>query len=123
MRRLYAAIDLVIVVLFVGIGRSVHDHGVSLAGMASTTWPFAAGLVIGWLVLLATRRVGATLRDGLVVCLATVSVGMVLRVFAGQGTAVAFVVVALAFFGAAMLGWRLGLRVITRHRGRRGSSV
>jgi hypothetical protein len=121
--RFYAVIDLVIVVLFVGIGRSVHDHGVSVGGLTSTTWPFAAGLVIGWLVLFATRRTGATLRDGVAVCLATVSVGMVLRVLAGQGTAVAFVAVALAFLGAAMLGWRFGLRAITRHRGPRSSSA
>ena len=32
---------------------------------------------------------------------------MILRVIAGQGTAFAFVVVALVFLGAAMLGLRL----------------
>jgi hypothetical protein len=38
--------------------------------------------------------------------IATVGIGMVLRVISGQGTAVAFVFVALGFLGAAMLGWR-----------------
>ncbi len=32
---------------------------------------------------------------------------MVLRVVAGQGTAVAFIAVALAFLGLFLLGWRL----------------
>src|ERR1035437_8030659 len=40
MRRSGAVIDLAAVLLFVGIGRSVHDHGLSIAGMVSTAWPF-----------------------------------------------------------------------------------
>lgn len=40
----------------------------------------------------------------------TVAVGMVVRVLAGQGTALAFVVVALAFLGALMAGGRVALR-------------
>ena len=42
----------------------------------------------------------------------TVVVGMSLRVIAGQGTAVAFVGVALGFLGAIMLGWRLLKRLL-----------
>jgi hypothetical protein len=41
------------------------------------------------------------------VWLATVAVGMTLRVLAGQGTAFAFILVALAFLGLFQLGWRL----------------
>jgi Protein of unknown function (DUF3054) len=40
-----------------------------------------------------------------------VAVGMVLRVVSGQGTAFAFVVVALCFLGAGMVGWRLLARL------------
>jgi hypothetical protein len=36
-----------------------------------------------------------------------VLVGQALRVLAGQGTAVAFVVVSLLFLGFFLLGWRL----------------
>jgi hypothetical protein len=36
-----------------------------------------------------------------------VALGMILRVVSGQGTAVAFIVVALAFLGLFLLGWRL----------------
>jgi hypothetical protein len=116
-RRLFAALDLVVVLIFVAIGRSVHDHGVKLVGMMSTTWPFAIGLAIGWLAVFATRRGGATWRDGVVVSVATVAVGMVLRVLAGQGTAVAFIAVALGFLGAAMVGWRLVFAGFARVRG------
>jgi FtsH-binding integral membrane protein len=43
--------------------------------------------------------------------LGTVVLGMVLRVVAGQGTAVAFVVVALVFLGLFLLGWRVLARL------------
>jgi hypothetical protein len=36
-----------------------------------------------------------------------------LRVVSGQGTAFAFIVVALAFLGLFLLGWRLLARVVT----------
>jgi hypothetical protein len=48
------------------------------------------------------------------VWLSTVAVGMALRVVSGQGTAVAFVFVALGFLGATMLGWRIVLVVVRR---------
>jgi Protein of unknown function (DUF3054) len=46
--------------------------------------------------------------------LGTVAVDMVLRVVSGQGTAVAFVLVALAFLGLFLLGWRLVTRLVAR---------
>src|ERR1700722_5617052 len=106
MGKAWVALDVAAVLVFVGIGRSVHEHGLSVAGMASTGWPFLSGLAIGWLVVAARGRDLTSWLGGLVVMLATVAIGMVLRVIAGQGTAVAFVVVALCFLGAAMLGWR-----------------
>ena len=39
---------------------------------------------------------------------------MVLRVVSGQGTAVAFIVVAVAFLGLFLLGWRVLGRLLTR---------
>jgi hypothetical protein len=41
---------------------------------------------------------------------------MVLRVIAGQGTAFAFVLVALVFLGLFLVGWRLAVRLLTRFR-------
>lgn len=100
-----AVLDVAAVVLFVAIGRASHGHAGTVGGFVSTAWPFAAGLGLGWLACL--RRPPASLRAGLVVCTSTVVVGMALRVLAGQGTAAAFVAVALGFLGAVMLGGRL----------------
>jgi len=114
MRGLLAVItDAVMVLIFVVIGRANHHasgglaglHG--LAGIASTAWPFLAGLAIGWLVTRAWRRPGALVPTGVDVWISTVALGMVLRVVSGQGTAAAFVAVALVFLGLFLLGWRL----------------
>lgn len=107
MARRWAVLDLFVVVLFVVIGRHNHHHGDSLSGIVSTTWPFAVGLAAGWTIVVTRRQSGASLGAGVEVWLATVALGMVLRVLVGQGTAVAFILVALAFLGALMLGPRL----------------
>ena len=117
MHRALWLIDLACVLLFVGIGRSVHTHGLSLAGMATTAWPFVIGLAIGWVVVGILHATGAAVTTGIVVWIVTVAVGMTLRVVAGQGTAFAFVLVALAFLGVTMVGWRLlpvGIRRLHR---------
>jgi hypothetical protein len=116
MRRSWVVMDLAAVLVFVGIGRSVHAHGLSFAGLFSTAWPFVSGLGTGWLVVAHLRRDAAGGPAGLVVLISTVAVGMVLRVVSGQGTAPAFVGVALGFLGATMLGWRLGLAVLVRRQ-------
>jgi hypothetical protein len=99
--------DALVVAVFVAIGRSTHHHVVSWEGIASTAWPFSVGLLIGWAWIVARGRRGSLVASGVVVWLCTVSVGMVLRVEFGQGTAVAFIAVALGFLGALMLGARL----------------
>jgi hypothetical protein len=99
-----AVLDVVAVLVFVGIGRASHEEALSLSGFAGTAWPFLVGLGVGWVV---TRgRVEGVWPAGVVVWLATVVVGMVLRVLSGQGTAVAFVVVATVFLGVVLVGWR-----------------
>lgn len=111
------ALDICCVLAFVIIGRASHAHGETPGGVASTAWPFLAGLAIGWL---GAGRAGAggaggqrlRVRQGVIVWLATVAVGMILRVIAGQGTAVAFIAVALAFLGLFLLGWRVLVRYI-----------
>jgi hypothetical protein len=101
-----AVIDVCCVIAFVAIGRASHHHGESVGGLASTAWPFLAGLGVGLLVTRAWRRAAAIAPAGLGAWLGTVAVGMLLRVVAGQGTALAFIGVALAFLGLFLLGWR-----------------
>ena len=74
--------------------------GSILGGITSTAWPFLSGLAIGWGAVAARRLRGPSLYSGVVVCISTVAVGMVLRVVSGQGTAFAFVLVALGFLGS-----------------------
>lgn len=117
MRRIWMIIDALVVLLFVGIGRTAHHHPMTLAGMVSTTWPFAAGLAIGWACVLFGRRDGSSVANGAAIWLCTVGAGMMLRVWAGQGTAFAFILVALGFLGSLMLG----LRFVAAHVPHRGS--
>ena len=100
-------LDCCCVLLFVIIGRASHAKGESLAGIASTAWPFLAGLAGGWLAARTWRRPFGLFPAGVGAWLGAVVLGMVLRVVSGQGTAVAFIGVALAFLGLFLLGWRL----------------
>jgi hypothetical protein len=120
MKRLAVIFDVASVVLFVAIGRSAHQHGITWAGMASTTWPFATGLAVGWFVVLRSRRAPTTPTSGLVIVPVMVAVAMVLRVLSGQGTAFAFVIVALVFLALFLVGWRTVVPLINRHRPRVG---
>ena len=109
-------LDVVCVLIFVIIGRASHTKGETLAGIASTSWPFLAALGVGWLAARGWRRPLAIRPEGLVIWLCTVALGMVLRVVSGQGTAIAFIVVALAFLGLFLLGWRLLARLAPQPR-------
>jgi Protein of unknown function (DUF3054) len=106
------ALDVGCVLVFVIIGRASHTKGESLAGIASTAWPFLAGLGVGWLAARGWRRPLAISPEGLAIWLCTVALGMILRVVSGQGTAVAFIAVALVFLALFLLGWRLLARLV-----------
>ena len=112
---LAVVLDCCCVLLFVVIGRASHAKGESLAGIASTAWPFLAGLAGGWLGFLgsrAWRRPLGLFPAGVGAWAGTVALGMVFRVVSGQGTAFAFILVALAFLGLFLLGWRLLVRCL-----------
>jgi hypothetical protein len=108
--RLAAVLDVCCVLVFVVIGRASHAKGETIGGIASTAWPFLVGLAVGWLAVRAWRRPASLLPAGVGAWLGTVVVGMILRVVSGQGTAFAFICVALAFLGLFQLGWRLAVR-------------
>src|ERR1700761_8892721 len=106
--RVWAAgADVACVLLFVIIGRANHGHGEAVGGVASTAWPFLAGLAVGWLVARAWRQPVRLWPSGVTAWLGTVTVGMLLRVVAGRVAALSFIFVALCFLGLFLLGWRL----------------
>jgi hypothetical protein len=109
--------DVAAVLAFVVIGRAHHHAGQTLAGVASTAWPFLAGLAAGELAARSWRRPAVLVPTGLVVWLVTVGLGQLLRVVAGQGTEPAFIAVSAAFLGLLLLGWRLIVAAASRSRG------
>ncbi|MGH3300597.1 MAG: DUF3054 domain-containing protein [Streptosporangiaceae bacterium] len=99
-------IDVCCVVAFVTLGRHAYHDGDSAAGIWHTAWPFLAGLGIGLAAVRYWRRPTAIWPAGLGAWLGAAVAGMAIRVAAGQGTAVAFIAVTLAFLGLSLLGWR-----------------
>jgi hypothetical protein len=118
--RLAVVLDVACVLVFVIIGRASHGEG--LTGVASTAWPFLAGLAGGWLATAGLAgqpwqpwrpwRPFGLWPAGVGAWLGTVALGMLFRVVSGQGTAPAFIGVALAFLGLFLLGWRLLVRLL-----------
>jgi Protein of unknown function (DUF3054) len=106
-------LDVCSVLAFVAIGRHTHHDGDSLAGLWHTAWPFLAGLAVGLLAGRAWRRPLAIVPSGLGAWLGAAVIGMLIRVLAGQGTAAAFIVVALGFLALFLLGWRVAARIVT----------
>ncbi|MEW1953574.1 DUF3054 domain-containing protein [Terrabacter sp. NPDC080008] len=113
-------LDVVLVLVFAGIGRASHDEAGPVVGAALTAWPFLVGTGLGWLVVRARRGAWPVeVAPGVTVWFATVLVGMLLRRAVGLGTAVSFVVVASVVLALFLLGWRaLGAYAARRVRAR-----
>lgn len=114
---LAAVIDVLLVLAFVLVGRGSHGENV-LGGALVTFWPFAVGLVIGWLAARVWRRPFAVWPSGVVAWLGTLVVGMLLRVVVGQGVALPFVIVAAVVLAVFLLGWRVIALLVLRGRGK-----
>jgi hypothetical protein len=104
------------VLAFVAIGRQTHGDGDSVAGIWHTAWPFLAGLAIGLLAVRFWRQPAAIRPAGIGAWVGAAGAGMVIRVLAGQGTAIAFIVVTFAFLALFMLGWRVIAQVGSHFR-------
>src|ERR1035437_8311499 len=119
MRSAGAALaDLGCVLLFVVIGRANHHAGGGLAGLWDTAWPFVVGLAVGLVATRYWQRPATVVPGGVAVWLCRVAICMLLRACSGQGTAFAFVLVALAFLGLFQLGWRAAVSLTPRARAR-----
>ena len=112
-------IDVVLVIAFAALGRATHDGdvlGPGGAGLATTAWPFLLALAVGWCVARAWRRPLAPLRSGLPIWIVTVVGGLLLRLVSGQGTAIAFVIVATLTLALLLVGWRAVATLVVRRR-------
>ena len=110
-----AAIDAGLVTAFVAIGRRNHDEDPGVIGLLSTAAPFLVGLVVGWLIAKAWDD-PMPIRKGLIIWPITVAIGMIGRRVAGDGTALSFVIVATAFLGVTLVGWRAARLAIVAKR-------
>ncbi|KQX66536.1 DUF3054 domain-containing protein [Angustibacter sp. Root456] len=115
-RPVWLVVDLVALVVFAAIGRRSHAEGITLTGVVTTAWPFAAGAVVGWIVVRAWRRPVAVWPSGVASWLGALVVGMVLRHLTGEGTPLDFVAVAAVFLALFLLGWRVVVSVARRRR-------
>ncbi|MFI7589117.1 DUF3054 domain-containing protein [Spongisporangium articulatum] len=104
--------DAAVVLLFVALGRYSHDERLSPGGMLETGWPFAVGLLGGYVAVVFTRWPAVSLGAGLISSVKLVIVAMVLRYgIARDDVPLAFVVTSTVFLVGAMVGWRaLALR-------------
>lgn len=109
------ALDTALVVVFAAIGRASHGED-ALLGLWTTAWPFLVALVGGWLITRGWRAPLAPARTGLGVWAITVAGGMLLRAVTGQGTALAFVIVAAVTLLVLLVGWRAVAALVARRR-------
>jgi peptidoglycan/LPS O-acetylase OafA/YrhL len=101
------AADVVCIIVFCAIGRRSHAEGLTIAGIAETTWPFLSGTAVGWLLSRGWRNPSAVAPTGVTVWVCTVVVGMLLRKLTSAGVAPSFIVVASVATAVLLLGWRV----------------
>lgn len=98
--------DVVVLVVFVLVGRRSHHEDAGLTGFLRVWWPFAVALGAAWMVTGLWRAPLAWAR-AVAAWLVTVALGMALRIVVqDRELKVAFTIVTLLFVGAGMLGWR-----------------
>jgi hypothetical protein len=119
---LAAALDAVLVLVFALTGRTSHAEALDPAGLWGTAWPFLLGAAVGWLAIRAWRAPLAVWPTGVVVWFSAVVLGMLLRAATGQGTAVAFIIVATLTLALLLVGWRAIAQLVVRARRRRAAS-
>ncbi|WP_067830800.1 DUF3054 domain-containing protein [Nocardia inohanensis] len=115
-------VDAILVIVFCAIGRRSHNEDVT--GLLRTLWPFATGLVLGWVIAVAVAagREGASAAKrfdgrrlwptGVIIWVSTLVAGMLLRVVSGQGIAFSFIIVASSVLALFLLGWRAAMKAL-----------
>jgi peptidoglycan/LPS O-acetylase OafA/YrhL len=108
--------DVILVLVFVVVGRVSHKEDLSGIGILTTLWPFLVGLLIGWFVTRSWNAPLHVLWNGFGIWLMTILFGMILRAVSGQGLQLSFVAVAAVVLAVFLLGWRGIARLVTRPR-------
>jgi hypothetical protein len=106
-----AAADAACLAVFVLLGRASHDLSSGISWYLTVLWPF----LLGWFAAAAACRLYASWPPRPIPLAATwvggTALALVLRALITQrATPVAFIVVAYAFIGLAVFGWRLAVR-------------
>lgn len=117
---LIIVIDVILVAVFCVIGRLSHAEGVfsDIPGLLGTTWPFLVAVLAAHAVMLIRRTPADRMLPGVVIWAVTVVVGLVLRALSGQGTAIAFMIVATLTLAVFLIGWRAVVGIARRMRRR-----
>ncbi|WP_426184090.1 DUF3054 domain-containing protein [Microbacterium sp. TWP3-1-2b2] len=120
---LVVIIDVILVSVFCTIGRLSHAEGVlsDIPGLLNTTWPFLVALLVAHAVMLIRRTPADRMLPGAVIWAVTVVVGLSLRALSGQGTALAFMIVATLTLALFLIGWRAVVALARRMRRRRAA--
>ena len=110
-------LDLLVVVLFVLIGRRNHDEDGTVDGFFRVAAPFLLALAGAWVWGRKRWSSASHWRYGVVIWVFTVAMGLLLRrVVFHNGTAIAFVIVATLFLGLGLVGWRVVATMISDKR-------
>lgn len=114
------AVDVILVAVFCVIGRLSHAEGIfsDVPRFLITLWPFLVAVVAAHIVMLIRRTPADRMLPGVVIWAVTVVVGLVLRGLSGQGTAIAFMIVATLTLALFLLGWRAVVAIARRMRRR-----
>jgi hypothetical protein len=112
-----ALVDVVAVLAFAAVGRSLHTEGLAALGVLSTAGPFLIGLLAGWLAALGWRS-PLRLVTGSLVWAGTVVVGLAVRTAFIHRLPPPFVLVAAVSLAVFLLGWRVLAAAMARRRRR-----
>jgi len=120
---LVVIIDVILVAVFCTIGRLSHAEGVlsDVPGLLNTMWPFLVAVLAAHAVMLIRRTPAERMLPGTVIWAVTVVVGLSLRALSGQGTALAFMIVATLTLALLLIGWRAVVALARRMRRRRAA--
>jgi hypothetical protein len=114
-----AAADAACLAVFVALGRESHDLSSGITWYLTVLWPF----LLGWFAAAAALRLYASWPNRWMALAATwvagIAVALVLRsLITGRASPLAFVIVAYAFIGLTVFGWRLAIRGVKLLRDR-----